>query len=261
MCMQPKLCTKCKKNIAVVFITKMENGVTMNEGYCLKCARGLGVPQIDQTIKQMGISEEDLDMLTDEMSNVFGQLDPDEQDDDEIDSQTATFPLLNQLFGGNMPMPQMPQPLRKEKKEEPAEEGKGKKKNKKHKFLDSYCMDLTGRARAGKLDKVKVKFQDAYSACVVMSSGGYPSAYEKGKLISGLEEAEKFGTVYHAGTKRNADGSFVTSGGRVLCVSATGRSLRQALRNCYRGVDTIKFEGAFYRKDIGSKDSALVKED
>ena len=57
------------------------------------------------------------------------------------------------------------------------------------------------------------------------------------------------------------DGSFVTSGGRVLCVSSTGRSLRQALRNCYRGVDTIKFEGAFYRKDIGSKDAALVKED
>ena len=149
--MQPKMCVKCKKNIAVVFITKIENGATLNEGYCLKCARGLGVPQIDQTIKQMGISEEDLDMLTDEMSNVFGQLDPDEQDDDEIDSQTATFPLLNQLFGGaNMPS----QPPRPSKKEEPKEEEKGKKKSKKHKFLDSYCMDLTGRARAGKLDKV-----------------------------------------------------------------------------------------------------------
>ena len=149
--MQPKMCVKCKKNIAVVFITKIENGTTLNEGYCLKCARGLGVPQIDQTIKQMGISEEDLDMLTDEMSNVFGQLDPSEQDDDEIDSQTATFPLLNQLFGGaNMPA----QPPRPAKKEEPKEEEKGKKKSKKHKFLDSYCMDLTGRARAGKLDKV-----------------------------------------------------------------------------------------------------------
>ncbi len=151
--MQPKMCTKCKKNIAVVFITKIENGVTMNEGYCLKCARGLGIPQIDQTIKQMGISEEDMDLLTDEMSNVFGQLDPSEQDDDEIDSQTATFPLLNQLFGGaNLPQqPQMPHPS---KKEEPKDEEKGKKKHKKHKFLDSYCMNLTGRAREGKLDKV-----------------------------------------------------------------------------------------------------------
>ena len=96
--MQPKMCSKCKKNIAVVFITKVENGVTMNEGYCLKCARSLGIPQIDQAVKQMGISEEDLDMLSDEMSSMFGQKDDsDSSDDDEIDSQTATFPLLNQL--------------------------------------------------------------------------------------------------------------------------------------------------------------------
>ena len=71
--MQPKMCTKCKKNIAVVFITKIENGVTMNEGYCLKCARSLGIPQIDAAVKQMGISEEDLDALSDEMGNIFGQ--------------------------------------------------------------------------------------------------------------------------------------------------------------------------------------------
>ncbi len=151
--MQPKMCVKCKKNIAVVFITKMENGVTLNEGYCLKCARSLGVPQIDQVVKQMGISEEDLDLLSDEMSSMFGQRDSGEGEDDEIDSQTATFPLLNQLFGGsqsNMPA----QPPRPPKKEEPAQEGKGKKKVPKHKFLDSYCMDLTTRAREGKLDKV-----------------------------------------------------------------------------------------------------------
>ena len=146
--MQPKMCSKCKKNIAVVFITKVENGVTLNEGYCLKCARSLGIPQIDQAVKQMGISDEDLDMLSDEMSSMFGQKDDsDSSDDDEIDSQTATFPLLNQLFG-NTPAPQ-PRPSRKEEGEP-----KEKKKSKRHKFLDSYCMDLTGRAREGKLDKV-----------------------------------------------------------------------------------------------------------
>jgi len=146
--MQPKMCSKCKKNIAVVFITKVENGVTMNEGYCLKCARSLGIPQIDQAVKQMGISDEDLDMLSDEMSSIFGQKDDsDSSDDDEIDSQTATFPLLNQLFG-NTPAPQ-PRPSRKEEGEP-----KEKKKSKRHKFLDSYCMNLTGRAREGKLDKV-----------------------------------------------------------------------------------------------------------
>ena len=149
--MQPKMCTKCKKNVAVVFITKVENGVTLNEGYCLRCARSLGIPQINEAVKQMGISEEDLDMLSDEMSSMFGQRDTEDCDEDEADSQTATFPLLNQLFGGNQNLPQQPElPTNKE-----AEPGDNKKKKiKKHKFLDSYCMDLTGRAKAGKLDKV-----------------------------------------------------------------------------------------------------------
>ena len=146
--MQPKMCSKCKKNVAVVFITKMENGVTLNEGYCLKCARSLGIPQIDQAVRQMGISEEDLDALSDEMGSMFGQRE-ESDDDDEAESRTATFPLLNQLFGssGNMPSPQPERPAKKGEKEE-------KKKTKKHKFLDSYCMNLTGRAREGKLDQV-----------------------------------------------------------------------------------------------------------
>ena len=55
--MQPKLCVKCKKNVAVVFITRLENGVSRNEGYCLKCARKLGIPQIEEAVKQMGLSE------------------------------------------------------------------------------------------------------------------------------------------------------------------------------------------------------------
>ncbi len=150
--MQPKMCTKCKKNVAVVFITKMENGVTMNEGYCLKCARSLGIPQIDQAVRQMGISEDDLDMLSDEMSSMFGQRDDEDSDDDEAESRTATFPLLNQLFGSNQDVPEK-QNDRPSKKEADGEEPK-KKKSKKHKFLDSYCMNLTGRAREGKLDKV-----------------------------------------------------------------------------------------------------------
>ena len=150
--MQTKMCIKCKKNIAVVFISKIENGVTLNEGYCLKCARSLGIPQIDQAVRQMGISEEDLDLISDEMGSIFGQRDDEDREDDEIDSQTATFPLLNQLFGNNNMPAQAPRPPKHE--EAPQEEGKGKKKKSKHKFLDSYCMDLTGRAKAGKLDKV-----------------------------------------------------------------------------------------------------------
>ena len=149
--MQPKLCTKCKKNIAVVFITKIENGVTLNEGYCLRCARGLGIPQIDTAVKQMGISEDDLDTLSEEMSSMFGQLDSEDEDGEEPDSRTATFPLLNQMFSaGNLPR-------KNDEGKESKEKGEGehpKKKAGKHKFLDSYCLNLTGRAREGKLDRV-----------------------------------------------------------------------------------------------------------
>ena len=157
--MQPKMCIKCKKNIAVLFITKIENGVSMNEGYCLKCARSLGIPQIDEAVRSMGISEDELDLMTDEMGSFFGQIDEaDRHDDDEVDSQTATFPLLNQLFnsmtGGNIPTPPANRPPKKEEKQEEKSGEHPKKKANKHKFLDSYCMDLTGRAKAGKLDKV-----------------------------------------------------------------------------------------------------------
>ena len=157
--MQMKLCVKCKKRMAVVFISRMDGSQTTNEGYCLKCARSLNIPQISEAVKQMGISEEDLELMEDEMAGLFGQIDPEsDNDDDEVDSQTATFPLLNQLFGshpmaqkGDLPS-ERPQKPEKQEKEEKGE--KGKRKSKKHKFLDSYCMDLTGRAREGKLDKV-----------------------------------------------------------------------------------------------------------
>ena len=155
--MQPKLCVKCKKNVAVVFISKIENGATLNEGYCLKCARSLGIPQLNDVVRQMGISEEDLDLLTDEMSNMFAQIDrgPD-GDDDEVESQTATFPLLNQLFGSDSMAPRQPQePADPAKEKQSGETGKKSKKNGgKHKFLDSYCLNLTQRAREGQLDRV-----------------------------------------------------------------------------------------------------------
>ena len=149
--MQPKMCVKCKKNVAVVFITRVDNGNTLNEGYCLKCARTLGVPQIDQVVKQMGISEDDLDMLSDEMSSMFGQNEA-EDDEDAAERRTATFPLFNQLLGGNGS--QSNRPAKKPEPSDADQETQKKKGGKKHKFLDSYCMDLTGRARAGKLDKV-----------------------------------------------------------------------------------------------------------
>ena len=126
--MQMKLCTKCKKRMAVVFISRMDGSQTTNEGYCLKCARSLNIPQISEAVKQMGISEEDLELMEDEMAGLFGQIAPEsDNDDDEVDSQTATFPLLNQLFGGSNMQPKSDLPAerpKKEGKEEKQEKGK-----------------------------------------------------------------------------------------------------------------------------------------
>ena len=148
--MQPKLCTKCKKNVAVVFITKVENGVSLNEGYCLKCAKSLGIPQIDEAVRHMGISEDDLEAINDEMSSMFAQMESEDGEDEESERRTGTFPLFNQLLGGNR------KPGGEASEEDaPSDEGKDKKKKKKgHKFLDNYCLNLTARAREGKLDKV-----------------------------------------------------------------------------------------------------------
>ena len=117
--MQPTMCSRCGKNVAVIFITKLENGTSRNEGLCLKCAKELGIKPIDDMMKKMGITDEDLDNLTNEMMSAFGGAEgleglmnqPKNDDDEEDDGRTATFPFLNQLFGGgNAPAPQQPSP-------------------------------------------------------------------------------------------------------------------------------------------------------
>ena len=155
--MKPTLCSRCNKNVAVIFITKIENGRTTNEGLCLKCAKDLGIKQVDDMVKQMGISDEDLENLSGEMMSMLGgnpNQDPDVPEDEDMDGQTATFPFLNKLFGGmmgqgsgNVPAPRPEQP-----KTNPAPPAQPPKK--KHKFLDAYCLDLTQRAREGKLDRI-----------------------------------------------------------------------------------------------------------
>lgn len=148
--MRPTLCSRCNKNVAVIFITKIENGKSTNEGLCLKCAKELGIKQVDDMVRQMGISDEDLDSISGEMMSLMG-ADVAPEDDDELDSQTATFPFLNKLFGGAQRSE--PQPKRDAPKD-----GKGKDPTappkKKNKFLETYCLNLTERARAGGLDRI-----------------------------------------------------------------------------------------------------------
>ena len=113
--MQPTMCTKCKKRVAVVFISKIENGQTVNEGLCLKCAKELGLPQVNEMMRRMGISDDDLDAISDEMMQAFGGAEsmegliPQGEDAEENeDGKTATFPFLNRLFGGGGESPAAP---------------------------------------------------------------------------------------------------------------------------------------------------------
>ena len=156
--MQPTLCSRCKKNVAVVFISRTnEKNETVNEGLCLKCAAQLGLPQVEDMMKRMGISPDDLEGLNNEMMQAFGgaeemsDLPEGDGEDDEESGKTATFPFLNRLFGSGSPA---------EKPEEGSAAGgksrdtRERKADKKKKYLDNYCINLSQRARDGKLDAV-----------------------------------------------------------------------------------------------------------
>ncbi len=158
--MQPTLCSRCKKNVAVVFISRLnEKNEQVNEGLCLKCAAQLGLPQVDEMMKRMGITPEDLDNISNEMMQAFGGAEelPEAEDGDEDDEEsgkTATFPFLNRLFGnnGSNPPAQTQQPSGEGSAA--TNNGGGRKTEKKRKFLDNYCINLSQRARQGKLDAV-----------------------------------------------------------------------------------------------------------
>ena len=156
--MQPTLCSRCKKNVAVVFISRMnEKNEMVNEGLCLKCAAQLGLPQVEDMMKRMGITPEDLENINNEMMQAFGGAEemndlPDgEDEDDEESGKTATFPFLNRLFnnGSNPPAEQS-----RENGGNAGAQPAGRKKEQKRKFLDNYCINLSQRARDGKLDTV-----------------------------------------------------------------------------------------------------------
>ena len=160
--MQPTLCARCHKNMAVVFINRIENGQSHQEGLCLKCARELHIKPIDDIISKMGINDEDLDGLSSEMmeamQNLSGNGDDlmniendDESSDD--DGKTATFPFLNRPFGAQNAANAENRDNAAETERPRVGKDSGERKPKR-KFLDNYCISLTDRARAGKLDRM-----------------------------------------------------------------------------------------------------------
>ena len=167
--MQASICSRCGKNPAVVFITKIEGNQTKSEGLCLKCARELHIKPVDDILTKMGISDDDLDNLSGEMLNAMSGVedlmgvDPEDSDGNDEEGKTATFPFFGKLLdafrgnnttgsgqqtptdGENGKRPgNGPQPQR------PGQSPNGR--NGKRKFLDNYCIDLTARARNGELD-------------------------------------------------------------------------------------------------------------
>ena len=164
--MQPTLCSRCKKNVAVVFISKLDGDKTINEGLCLKCAKDLGLPQVDDMMKRMGISDEDLETLNNEMMQAMNGVENiedlpggDEDDGEEEEGKTATFPFLNRLFsgsdaqkGGESEDCSASRDRREKDRKDP--------KNGKRKYLENYCISLTQKAKDGKLDPVMGRAQE-----------------------------------------------------------------------------------------------------
>ena len=156
--MQPTLCSRCHKNVAVIFIQKMEGGTTKSEGLCLKCAKEMGIKPVEDMMQKMGISDEDLEGLTNEMMSAFGGaegmeglMSAEEADEDEEDEgKTATFPFLNKLFGSAQ-SPQAQPPEREQPRAERGDKDKKGEKQPKRKFLENYCISLTQKAADGKL--------------------------------------------------------------------------------------------------------------
>ena len=153
--MQPTMCSRCHKHVAVVFITKLEGGQSKNEGLCLKCAKELGIKPIDDMMQKMGITDEDLENLTSEMMSAFGGAEgmeglmpQDREDGDEDDGAHRHLPLPEPAFRRRRrrwtPSPRRTPPRRPDKNG-----GKGQERPAKRKFLENYCISLTQQRPGG----------------------------------------------------------------------------------------------------------------
>ncbi len=157
------MCTQCGKNVAVIFITKIENGVQKQEGLCLRCARKMHIKPVDDVIEKMGLTDDDLDALSGDMMNAFSGMENladlasagDDPDGDNDEGKTATFPFLNHLFGerggreDKTDRSGSQENSDSSERRESSRNGRGKRK-----FLDNYCINLNQRAREGKLDRM-----------------------------------------------------------------------------------------------------------
>ena len=147
------MCSRCRKRPAVVFMSGMSGTQKFENGYCLKCAKELNIKPVEDLMHNMGITDDDIEGLSAEMTEALNGIEeiPVTDEPNDENGKTATFPFLNKLFGGNPnPAPEPPRPNR----EPPKNNESGPSRGQKRKFLESYCQDLTGKARAGRLDRI-----------------------------------------------------------------------------------------------------------
>ena len=158
------LCSRCKKRLAVIYMTRLENGQTISEGLCLKCAKELGLKPVDDLMNKMGLSEEDLDKVSDQMMEAMGDLE--EGDEDGFEKGGAMpFPFLQNFFGGLANREKEPEegaaaPPRREKAEKGAP---------KYKYLENYCENLTRKAREGRMDAIIGREKEIYRVVQILN--------------------------------------------------------------------------------------------
>ena len=165
------LCARCKKRTAMVFVTRMEDGKNVNEGYCIPCARELNIGPINDIFKKMGISDEDLDSMGDQMESMMSGMLGDGEDGDFELGGTAAESFLQKMFGGAKPADDEEDDEDDEPEEKTSDKkaSKADKKNKKRKYLAQYCTDLTARARKGEIDTIIGREREISRAVQILS--------------------------------------------------------------------------------------------
>ncbi|MEG1972850.1 MAG: AAA family ATPase, partial [Oscillospiraceae bacterium] len=163
------MCSRCKERMAVIYVSAMEDGKPVNKGYCIKCAKELGIPQVQEMMNHLGLTDEDVDNLSDQMMGMFGE------DSDFSPGGAASMPQFLQNLLSNPP-----QELSEDGEENPpmvvespetgeSSEQKKKEKGKKHKFLDNFCDNLTQKAREGKLDNIVGRDDEIYRVIQILN--------------------------------------------------------------------------------------------
>ncbi len=166
------ICSRCKKRPAVVFVSRQEGDKTVNDGYCLSCAKELNIGPVNDMLEKFGISDDDLEQMDEQLGEMMGEMQELSENGDGFDpGGAATFPFFKNLFGGTPSADGsiVPKPEGESGDKAPKRDRRSKKEEKKRKFLSQYCTDLTARARAGELDRVIGRDREIYRVVQILS--------------------------------------------------------------------------------------------